>query len=64
MSFHPPPVTRSPAHGQGFVGRPRKHTDCKPFGMGFCRLRRREEGPSVGQWMCQDAVWLLKTQPL
>lgn len=56
MSYHPSPVTRSPAHGQGFVGRPRKHTECKPFGMGFCRLRIWEQGPSVGQWTCRDAV--------
>lgn len=59
----PSSVTRSPAHGQGLVGRPREHTECRPCGMGFCRPGRWEEGPSVGQWTCRDAVWLLETHP-
>lgn len=40
----------------------RKHTECQAFRHGILQAQRRE-GPSVGQWMCQDAVWLLKTSP-
>lgn len=33
-------------------------------GMGFCRAQKTGGGALCGVSGCQDAVWLLKTQPL